>query len=168
MLRRTTTILFATAALAVAPTAGAGEKGYEKCSTETTACIRQMAEEAAKRGWIGIEFESPADTTITRVVAGGPAEQAGVRAGDVWRGLDDFRFADLEMKEAMVRVKKTLVPGARVIFHLERNGRALALPIEPIKVPQHILAQWVGQHVLEGHLAADEPAATEEDPAGGE
>ena len=163
--RRIPTLTLACLLAGALPAAAGDHSEKKKCSTETTVCIREMAAEAERRGWIGIEFTSPEDLTITRVVAGGPAEKAGVEVGDVWTGLADFRFAETGLKESMKRVKKTLAPGAEVAFHLRRGGQELTLTIEPVRVPQHILAQWVGQHVLEGHLPP--PAAEPKPPVDG-
>ncbi len=92
------------------------------------------------RGYIGVE---PQDLTpeltealelplqqkgaiIAGVVRNSPAEQAGVRTGDILIGIDDERIVDTtQMLNAIAR----LSPGSSAQFRFLRNGQEIELPI---------------------------------------
>ena len=61
----------------------ADKEHVKKCKMDVSACIREMAEQAKQRGWIGIEFESPSNPVIQKVVAASPAE--ALFAGNAFR-----------------------------------------------------------------------------------
>jgi C-terminal processing protease CtpA/Prc len=141
--------------------AGDAEKKAEakykkKCSAETTTCARQMAEALKKKGWVGIEWNREGDPPrITHVVEDSPAEQAGVRVGDEVRAFGGTAIGE-EDKAVWAELKRSMVPGRVITLSLVRDGNALELPVELIAVPEHIIAQWVGKHVLDYHGASPE------------
>jgi hypothetical protein len=57
--------------------------------------------------------------TLSRVVAGGPADQAGMRDGDVVLAIDDhYLYTGQEMNEEIIRHK----PGTRITIRYRRYG----------------------------------------------
>jgi S1-C subfamily serine protease len=161
-MKRAIALLIPALMLAVAP-ATAGDDGTEKkkkkCAAEVTECIRQMASELKKRGWIGIEWQdTEGRPRITHVVAGSPAATAGVQVGDVVTAFNGVP-GDSKDEVLWAEMKRSLVPGKVATLAVTRDGKAMELRVELIAVPDHILAQWVGKHVLERHVApADDEA----------
>ncbi len=110
-----------------------------------------MAESLRERGWIGIEWHNEAGRpTITLVVQESPASRAGVAVGDVvmtFNGVDTAQGEETVYQE----IKRSLIPGNTITLTVARAGERLELPVELVPVPEHVLAQWVGKHVLEFH-----------------
>ena len=149
-LSATTLLLCAVAAA----TAGADEK--KKCAAEATVCVREMAESLKQRGWIGIEWDDQSEPPrITHVVRSSPAERAGLQVGDVVKAFGGVSVSE-EDKVLWAAMKRSLVPGKVMTVDVVREGAAKAIDVELIAVPDHIVAQWVGKHVLEHHRAAPE------------
>ncbi|HET6278451.1 MAG TPA: PDZ domain-containing protein, partial [Candidatus Polarisedimenticolia bacterium] len=69
------------AVLAAAP-AFAGEG---KCNASTQECLDKMAAHMKDSGWVGVELEKSdiGGYEVAKVIPGSPAEEAGIRAGDV-------------------------------------------------------------------------------------
>jgi S1-C subfamily serine protease len=86
----------------------------------------------ARIGWVGIgldgvpgapaAFGVPSALRVDRVVAGGPADRAGMRVGDVIVGLNGPPFKDRELHE---RVWEMDV-GDTLVLNVRREGQALA------------------------------------------
>lgn len=159
-MKKSIALLIPILALAANPaTAGDDHKKHaEKCAAEASVCIREMAANLKKRGWIGIEWEK-ADPrpVISHVVAGSPADQGGVRVGDTVMAFDGVSTDEKE-EVIWAAMKRSLVPGKVLRLAVVRDGKPLDLEVELVAVPDHIVAQWVGMHVLEHHAA---PPGTE-------
>lgn len=140
-------------AAALAVPLAAGEKG-KKCEMDTQACLAKMAAALKDRGWVGIEMDDGSGRlTLTRVVPGSPAEAAGLRAGDVLVALNGVAFG----KENEAKVKaayKAMTPGAKITYTVQREGKDREVEVALGKLPPEVMAQWVGAHMLEGHLQA--------------
>jgi C-terminal processing protease CtpA/Prc len=155
-MKKTLALLIPALALGLAPASVAEEakEPKKRCKAEASSCIRQMAEGMKKRGWIGIEWQRNEDRpTISHVVKGSPAAAAVVEVGDVVMAFNRISTAE-EDEVVWAEMKSSLVPGKIVTLSVLREGKALDLDVELVAVPDHILAQWVGKHVLEHH--ADE------------
>ncbi len=154
-MKKTLTVLITALALGAGPAAAADDQ-HKKCSEEATVCIREMVAKLRQRGWIGIEWDRhDGRPKITHVVAGSPAESAGVRVGDVVMAFNDVSTSEAE--EVMwAEMKRSLVPGKVITMSVVRDGAARDLEVTLIAVPDHIIAQWVGKHVMEHHAAAPE------------
>lgn len=154
-MKRAIALLIPVVALAAGPPAAGDDAKVQKkkCPAEATQCIREMAESLKQRGWIGIEWDdSDPRPVISHVVIGSPAERGGVRIGDVVMAFDGV---STDQKEEVVwaAMKRSLVPGKKITLSVVRQGDPKDLEIELIAVPDHIIAQWVGKHVLENHAA---------------
>jgi hypothetical protein len=125
------------------------ESADDPCASALSERVRQMVSSMKDRGWIGVEFDETEPPTLTRVVAGSPADEAGLEPGDRWIGVSDFEFAGKSREEVMRRLKPIIMPGNEFTLLVERGDHRLALPIRPIAIPRRILAQWIGGHLVE-------------------
>jgi serine protease Do len=84
------------------------------------------AGKARRRGYLGVRFGRDLPVRVSEVVAGSPAERAGVAVGDVVVRLD---------REPLSTVGETMFAlgqrweGDRVTLHVRRGGRLLDLPV---------------------------------------
>jgi predicted metalloprotease with PDZ domain len=126
----------------------AGKKG---CPNNTQDCLNAMAAKLQKKGWVGIEYDKDEATgvmTVTRVVPGSPAEAAGFQKGDVLLAVNGVSLEE-GSKEQMHRVKQSMVPGGQVAYTVKRAGQKRTLDVTLAKVPEDVMAQWIGSHMLE-------------------
>lgn len=129
----------------------AGEK--KRCTAETQTCINRMVEQFKGRGWIGIEMEKgDGRQIITKVVSDSPAQRAGLLPGDAILGFDGISVSEGE-KVVYAAMKKALVPGRTMTLSIERRGTPRQVDVLLAEVPKQLLAQWVGQHVLDQHVS---------------
>ncbi len=79
----------------------------------------------ARHGALGINgIDAPAGPTVTGVVAGGPAERAGVQVGDIVMGVDKHEVDSMEDVMALVRHDE---PGEPILVRLRRGSRLLTV-----------------------------------------
>lgn len=144
--------------------AGAEEK--KPCKENAATCAQMMKAHFAERGWVGINMDYDKErgvVAITNVVANSPASRAGFRVGDVLRGLNNVDYTE-ENEKALEEEYASFKPGNKVTFRVERDGKPVAIQVQLEQIPDAILAQWIGQHILEAHQA--EVAATAADEPG--
>ncbi len=144
------TALASVVALALTP-ALAGGSGY-KCTQSTQSCLDEMVSGIKKTGWVGLDLEKNEQTgtmVVKRVVPGSPAETSGFQEGDVLVALNGVRFGDENNKEALKAAKSAMAPGKRVSYTVSRQGSDRNLVVTLAEVPNDVLAQWVGNHMLE-------------------
>lgn len=126
--------------------------GDHKCDKSAQDCLDKMAAHIKEKGWLGIETEKTEGGAyaVTAVTAGSPAEAAGFRAGDVLLALNG---TDLyaEDKSELKKVKSALAPGSRVEYTVKRSGQKTQLAATLAPVPDTVLAQWIGEHMLDQH-----------------
>jgi len=137
-------------AVALAAPALAGEKKHD-CTASTQDCLNKMVTKFKEKGWVGIEYDK-ADKgdqqTIQKVVPGSPAEQAGLREGDVLLAINGVRFGD-EDKEKWAKVKKAWGPGQTITYTVARDGKKSEVAVTLGHVPEEVMAQWIGEHMLQ-------------------
>ncbi|MCP3981323.1 MAG: PDZ domain-containing protein [bacterium] len=146
------------AALALSGLVGVAYAGGEhKCTAETQDCLNWMVANYENRGWIGIEIEEDEESgalVITNVFENSPGEEAGLERGDVLIAVDGLKFC-AENKEKIYKSRKEWVPGKTIRYTVERGGcchtAADEKQIEIVlgKLPDRILAEWIGRHMLE-------------------
>lgn len=141
----------------------AGEKDKKKgeqCPESAAVCAEAMKKQFSKRGWVGINMDYDKDshaTVISNVVANSPAERAGFKKGDMLRGLNGVEYT--EENESLLKEQYGLFrPGSIATFSVERGGKMLDLEVELESIPEAILAQWIGQHVMDYHKGEAELA----------
>lgn len=160
---RSSFLLLALAPMLIATWAQAGT-----CSETAEHCAHQMAEHFKQRGWVGINMDIDEETgtvTVTNVVRDSPAEQAGFQEGDVLRALNGVPYTS-DNEEALKKEHESFRPGGTAVFSVERAGQKLDIEVRMAAIPDAILAQWIGQHILEYHPAQAEVEASQEDSGG--
>ena len=102
-----------------------------------SADISDLREDTSGRfGGIGVEVGViNGQLEVVRPMPNTPASRAGIVAGDVITGVDDYRIADGDMTDAMNRLRGA--PGTQVTLHLQRSGdtgQALSVAIERAEI----------------------------------
>jgi len=137
--------------------------GDYKCQEDADTCLTNMAQHLKKKGWVGIEMDEDTDSglmRIVRVVSESPAEAAGFEVGDLMMAFNNIRFAE-DNKAALKEAYGALVPGNSVIYTVKREGVELEVKVHLGKIPETVMAQWVGQHMLEHHVGSGEEQLAE-------
>lgn len=133
--------------------------GHKSCKSEAAACVREMAGGLAERGWIGIEWDDEADRPVlTQVVPNSPAEAAGLEAGDELLAFNDVP-TDAGEEAVWAEAKKSLVPDNTITLKIRRGEAVKSIDVKLVAIPRHVIAQWVGNHMLEYHV--EEPKEAE-------
>jgi C-terminal processing protease CtpA/Prc len=143
----------------------ASDEGVKNCPENAADCAKAMNEQFEKRGWVGINMDYDKErgvTIISNVVSNSPAEKAGFQAGDVLQGLNGIDYTE-ENKKSLKSEYASFHPGTEVTFKIEREGKTMDIEVHLEQIPQAILAQWVGQHVLEYHQAEADLADVEDE-----
>jgi uncharacterized protein len=109
----------------------------------------QDEEELARRGSLGLELRA-STLEVLRVVPGSTSDVAGVMPGDVIATIDGEAIDD---GAHLARVARSLRPGARVVYLVER-GR-VAHVLESIVVPAPI-EEIAGADVKLGHVPSSD------------
>ncbi len=52
---------------------------------------------------------------------------------------------------ALDKIYQMMVPDQTLTYTIERQGKSLQVPVKLAKVPEQLMAQWIGQHVLEAY-----------------
>ena len=50
-----------------------------------------------------------------------------------------------------------MVPGASITYSVDRGGSRLEVEVALVAIPEHVRAQWIAQHLVEGHAHARKP-----------
>jgi predicted metalloprotease with PDZ domain len=128
----------------------------KKCPYTTQECLNYMAARLKASGWIGIEYDPENGNEISRVVAGSPAEKAGLQPGDRLFALNGVEIKQ-ENQEALTKARKEWAPGQTVHYTVTRGGAARQVDIVLAPWPADILARYIGEHMLQH--AEDDAAA---------
>ena len=146
------TLLLACSALLIA---GAAWAGHKPCDAELDDCLSQMTRKLGKKGWVGIELDRQDDgtLTITRVIPESPAAAAGLAAGDRILALNGVAYAGGD-RAALKQAYKAMTPGSTITYSIDRGGKSLEIDILLAQLPDRIKAQWIAQHLVEGHSQA--------------
>ena len=149
-MKRRIAVLLPAVVLAIAPAVLAGHDHY-KCTKTTQDCLNEMSAEFKNRGWLGFELDKSEDgrMVIKKVIPGSPAEQAGFQAGDVLVAMQGIKLGDESNKEALMAAKKAMLPGKQVTYTVQRAGADKKVTATLAPVPQEVLAQWVGNHMMD-------------------
>ena len=120
------------------------------CSSTTQECLDHLAKELAGRGWVGLELErlENGQMKVRRVVEDGPAEAAGLRAGDILvaaQGIEYAKATDADWKELM----KNWGPGQAVSYLVERDGASLRIDLKLGEMPAQVRHAILGAHMAE-------------------
>lgn len=141
-----------------------------RCETELTVCAEQMAVKYKNRGWVGINLDYNVDsggkTVLTGIFPDSPAEAAGLQAGDFLVGLNGVAYTHDNMEQIYQEYGKSK-PGETITYKIERDGKQMNVDVTLARLPDKILAEWIGYHVLKSHLADhdDDKGSAEADQA---
>ena len=126
---------------------------HKKCDQPAEACLQAYAESLQSRGWVGIEMDTDESghMKIVRVVPDSPAETAGFQAGDVLASFNGVAYKE-ENKKALKEATKAMTPGKTVTYTVVRNGSKKDLEVQLGSIPETVMAQWIGQHMLTAHV----------------
>ena len=121
-----------------------------RCEGDLEECIKYIAAKLKASGWVGVELERQERSgfyQVVKVISGSPAQQAGIRTGDVLRAINDMPLCELKgksLEEARLKWK----PGVSVTYTIERGGedRQIKLTLAPMPAP--VLARYIGEHIL--------------------
>jgi predicted metalloprotease with PDZ domain len=148
------TLLSAIAVIcAVAVTGFAGDK--ECCKASTQECLDKMVAKYQQKGWLGVETEKTAGGrwAIKKVFKGSPAEAAGFKPGDVFVSVNGVDMSKGN-KEALMKAKHTMTVGSKASYVVKRQGGKLKLDVELGSVPNEVIAEWIGEHLIHDHAGA--------------
>src|SRR5262245_19006347 len=148
--------LFAVIAIAAAMTlpvhAGSGMSG--KCTEDAQTCLNHMTANMKGAAWAGLKMDKDEKgnyTTIKSVEPGSPAEKAGIQAGDVLVAINGAPVTD---EEALKKAKSALKPGSTATYTIRRGTESKDLAVTLAEMPESVMAQNIGMHMLEQHAQA--------------
>ena len=134
-----------------------------RCPLPLGECMAQFGA-MRERTWLGVESVRDSVTGarhVLSVVAGSPADRAGVKAGDILQkvgGVDpQVWFA------SKAGWKANWKDGDKAALIVSRNGHDRTLEMALGHVPEETLAAMIGIHVLEGHLPYTEEGQAHEE-----
>jgi predicted metalloprotease with PDZ domain len=148
-MKRFANVLAVVMIVGMAMTVVAGEGG--KCTASTQDCLDYMASNMKERGWVGLELEDKGDDgrmIVAKVVANSPASSAGFEVGDALVAVNGVAFSDANEKK-LKEIKYSMKPGAEFTYTVARRGSRIDLAVELAQIPQDVMAQWVGNHMLD-------------------
>jgi len=124
--------------------------GHGESHASAESCLSAKAAKIARHGWLGVETEKAAGGyAITKVYPDSPAAKAGFRAGDVLLAVNGARFAD---EKAVKAEKAKLRVGSAVAYTVARAGSEQTIQATLAEVPRQVMAQWLGEDVLDHHV----------------
>ncbi len=132
--------------------AGAALAGHGPCKADLDDCLGQMGKNFKAKGWVGIELdvEEAGPLRITRVLPDSPAEAAGLAAGDRILALNGVAYAKAD-RAALKEAYKAMKPGNTITYTIDRGGRELKVDVDLGRLPEHVKAAWIAQHLVKGH-----------------
>jgi len=127
---------------------GGASAAEPRCELDATTCLEHF-ERMRRRPWLGVKFDkdSTGRMVVHEVVPGSPAQRAGVRAGDVLRGIEGQPPAQ------WFAGKAGWGPQERGSITILRGNREKTLVVVYEAIPEDLFARIVGLHMIEGHLA---------------
>jgi C-terminal processing protease CtpA/Prc len=160
MKRLLTTTLTMALLMPVLPLRADDEAEEKMCPEEAATCAEMMKERFSKRGWVGMNMDYDKErevTVISNVVANSPAEKAGFKSGDVLEGLNGVEYTE-DNEQLLKEQYASFRPGSKASFRVSRDGKTLDLQVELESIPEAVLAQWIGRHVMDYHQGETELA----------
>ena len=128
--------------------------GHGKCDASTQECLDKMSTYMKNHGWIGIEGEKveTGGWEVTKVIPGSPAEEAGLRTGDVITARNGLAINE-ENSDALHAAMKEQAAGNSIDYTVARDGYDRQISVTVAAMPADMLARYVGEHMLE-HASA--------------
>lgn len=121
-----------------------------KCPLPLHECLTRYSR-MRERPWLGAWTEMVDTTTdvrlIERVYPGGPADKAGLRPGDHLRTIGG------RPPKTFFTGRAGWKTGDQVALGVERDGKAIEVQWTFAPIPDEVLAEMLGAHVVAGHMA---------------
>lgn len=122
--------------------------GDYECTASTQECLDMMAAKLKAKGWVGVELaKEEGQLIVTKVIADSPAKAAGIKEGDVFYAVNGVKYAD--ESEEMNELRAEMNPGKVFTFTVLRKEKEKELEVTLATLPDDVLAQWVGRHMLD-------------------
>jgi predicted metalloprotease with PDZ domain len=124
--------------------------GHGACTASTQDCLDSYCAKLANVGWAGFqgEYNEEAGTfTLTAVEPGSPAVKAGFEVGDVIHAWNGVEFASMN-EDDWKTSEKERVPGSVSKYSLTRDGKEMTLAVTLGKMPEDMVAQKIGNHMM--------------------
>ena len=121
----------------------------KKCDMSAGDCKKMMAGYKTS-GWLGIDAEKTDDGSVLvkKVHAGGPAEKAGIAAGDVLLAMNGVTFQE-ENHEKLMAMKKASKPGDTVTYNVRHDGSDRNVVVALGAMPEEVYTAMVKDHMKE-------------------
>ncbi|MET0181580.1 MAG: Do family serine endopeptidase [Caulobacterales bacterium] len=156
----------------VSPTGGSVGVGFATPANLTRSIVDQLLRYGeARRGWLGVRLgpvtpeiatrnnlHAPTGAVVRRLTAGGPAQRAGLRAGDIILRFDGRQIAD---SRALTRYVAEAQIGRTIALEIMRGGRRMALNVQIERLTEAVAAQ------SEQNGGGEEPMIDEQGPVTG-
>jgi S1-C subfamily serine protease len=85
---------------------------------------------------------------VTKVIEDSPAEKAGFEVGDTMVAVNGVAFSE-ENQQQLNDIKYSMKPGADYTYTVARKGSQIDLDVELGEIPQSVMAQWIGNHMMD-------------------
>ena len=122
----------------------------ERCNQTTRECLDYMSRKMRASGWVGVELEFDGKKfTVQKVIVGSPAKEAGLKVGDILLAIDGVPAREVADRMVSRRNRPKWKPGQLIKYKIEREGRGRTIEIEMTRMPAHVLARYIGQHLIE-------------------
>lgn len=136
----------------------------EKCPLSTQECLAEMSKRLKSAGFIGVELERDTEKnkglyTVSKVVPGSPAQEAGIQPGDVFEALMGVPMT-VENEKKLWEVRSKLKSGSKITYTIRREGASRDITLTLAPMPADLIAKYIGEHMLV-HAAQDAAAAAE-------
>jgi predicted esterase len=92
--------------------------------------VQRLKNVLAATPYLGVAFTS--GLTVGQVAADGPADRAGIKAGDRLLRLGDVKLASLQDLRKALQSHK---PGDKIVFEVERAGKPMTVTVEVAATP---------------------------------
>ena len=114
------------------------------------ACADRMTRTFVEKGWVGItpRYDDDGLIIVEHVFANSPAENAGIRKGDIVHGLNG-----MDRKSSADGFRKaydSIRPNETTVFEIERDGTRLSISVLVEPIPEAILEQWIEEECETG------------------
>jgi C-terminal processing protease CtpA/Prc len=125
-----------------------------ECNMTAEECAQEMQKTMATRGWLGIEMDGDIDSalTISKVVAGSPADQAGFQTGDRLVSINGVEISEKNTEKVHGMFKKAKI-GDQVSYVVARGEQNVTLNATLAKIPDSVLAESIDKHMKEDHAS---------------
>jgi C-terminal processing protease CtpA/Prc len=125
-----------------------------ECNMTAEECAQEMQKAMATRGWLGIEMDGDVDSavTISKVVSGSPADQAGFQAGDRLVSINGVEVGEKNAEKVHGMFKKAKI-GDQVTYVVSRADQNVTLNATLAKIPDAVLAESIDKHMKEDHAS---------------